>query len=44
MVKDARTGFECSNASVDRILKGDMEEFVNELLRRKMYTDYKIPI
>ena len=42
MVKDHLFGY--SDSSVDRILKGDMEEFVNELLRRKMYTDYKIPI
>lgn len=42
MVKDHLLGY--SDSSVDRILKGDMEEFVNELLRRKMYTDYKIPI
>ena len=42
MVKDHIYGV--TENSVNRILEGDMETFVDEMLRRKLYTDYKVPI
>ena len=42
MVKDHIYGV--TENSVNRILEGDMETFVDEMLQRKLYTDYKVPI
>ena len=42
MVKDHIYGV--TENSVNRILEGDMDTFVDEMLRRKLYTDYKVPI
>ena len=42
MVKDHIYGV--TENSVNRILEGDMEAFIDEMLRRKLYTDYKVPV
>ena len=42
LVKDHIYGV--TENSVSRILEGDMEAFIDEMLRRKLYTDYKVPV
>ena len=42
MVKDHIYGV--TENSVNRVLEGDMEAFIDEMLRRKLYSDYKVSV